>query len=154
MTASRWARPIVTWVAVVGALIAASGFLWVPAVAGLFPNPSAGLHWNRVSDDPGITAFIVGSLILLGALITIRLRVHPKLDGRLLWASAWFGWGAIAFACSAAGQSTGAINRLGASDLEVNLFVAFVLFGVLTFASFVIGCLCLLIRLVGRDDHR
>jgi hypothetical protein len=154
MTAPRWARRVVTCTAVVGAVIAASGFLWVTVVAGLFPNPLDTPRWSGVSVVPGMTAFIIGSLMLLGALITIRVHLHPQLDGRLLWASVWLGWAAIAFVCFGVGQSTGAVAHLGASDLEVGLFGAFIFLGALTFATFVIGCICLLLRLMDRDDHR
>jgi hypothetical protein len=86
----------------------------------LAPSP-----WLGVSDGPGLAAFIVGSVILLGALITIRLRVHPELDGRFIWVFVWVAWVAIALACFGLELNTDVESGIGEAMVGSSFLVEY-----------------------------
>jgi hypothetical protein len=92
-------RKLVIGTATFGALVSAGGFLWVDSVAATRMDPFGRSGWAGASIDPGLAAFVVGSLVLLAALITIRRHVHPRIGGRMIWVSVWLVLAAIALDC-------------------------------------------------------
>jgi hypothetical protein len=92
-------RKLVMGTATFGALVSAGGFLWVDSVAATRMDPFGRSGWAGASIDPGLAAFVVGSLVLLAALITIRRHVHPRIGGRMIWVSVWLVLAAIALDC-------------------------------------------------------
>jgi hypothetical protein len=141
----RW---IAVGIAILGGLVAAVGFFWVTAVAAAFQDELAPSPWLGVSDGPGLATFIVGSVILLGALITIRLRVHPQLDVHFIWAFVWVAWVAIALACFGLELNTDVESGIGEAMVGSSFLVGF-----LALAMLICG-LFLKARLTGHDDRQ
>ena len=100
------ARRVALGITVLGGLVAAGGFFWVAAIAAARAHPYADSPWDRVSPGPGLTVFVIGSVMLLGALIWIRLHVHPLIGGRIIWTSVWVVWVAIALNCYGTTRTT------------------------------------------------
>jgi hypothetical protein len=146
LTLAAWARRrrIVIGIAVLGGLIAAGGFWWVNTVG--YADPIDSPQWYGVSSGPGITAFIIGSVMLLAALATIRFRLRPQIVGQFLWFSVWLGWLAIALICFGTELNTDVDNGVGAMTAWWGLFVGF-----LAFVAFVPGVIKLLVSLTRRD---
>jgi hypothetical protein len=93
------ANKFVIGTAMFGGLVAAGGFLWVDSVDAARMDPFGRSGWAGASIVPGLAAFVVGTLVLLAALITIRRHVHPRIGGRMIWVAAWLAWVAIALDC-------------------------------------------------------
>jgi hypothetical protein len=141
----RW---IVIGIATFGAMVAAGGFLWVSTVVSGYMNELTPSPWSGFSTRPGIAAFIMGSVILLGALITIRLSVRPEADGRLIWAFVWLAWVAMALNCFGTAITADPFNGIGDMLIVLSYVVGFIAVFTLVF-----GTVRLVVRLTSRDDR-
>jgi hypothetical protein len=97
---------VVLGFSILGGLAAAGGFFWVASIAAAHAHPFVDSPWDRVSTGPGLTAFVIGSVVLLGALMWIRLHVHPFIGGRIIWTSVWIALVAIALNCLGTTRTT------------------------------------------------
>lgn len=125
---------IATVVAVLGGLLAAAGYVWVAEVSAAFMNALAPSAWSNVPTRPGIVAFIAGSIVLIGALLTIRLTLRPRIGGHLIWASVWLAWVAVALTCFGMALNTDAWGGIGEVTLGWGVLV-----GLLALLVFVFG---------------
>jgi hypothetical protein len=106
MTPGPRGLKVVLGFAIPGGVVAAGGFFWVATIAAAHAHPFVDSPWDRVSTGPGLTAFVIGSVALLGALMWIRLHVHPFIGGRIIWTSVWIAWVAIALNCVGTTRTT------------------------------------------------
>jgi hypothetical protein len=137
-------RRLVIGTATFSGVVAAGGFLWVDSVAATRMDPFGRSGWAGASIGPGLAAFVVGSLVLLAALITIRRYVHPRIGGRVIWVSVWLVWAAIALDCfGTATRVANPFSGIGAL-VEVMSFVV----GFLTEVVFVSGVASVVLRRV------
>jgi hypothetical protein len=142
----RW---IVIAIAIVGGLIAAGGFVWVAEAAAAALNPFESPHWNGISTGPGMAAFVAGSVLLVSALVVIRRRVRSHSDGRIVWASVWPGWLAIALTCFGTELNADVDSGIGAETFWLGLLV-----GVFAIMMLIIGLGFFAVRRRGRQSHR
>jgi hypothetical protein len=149
--ASGRRRKLLIGAATFGGLVAAGGTLWVNSVSATRADPFGRSWWAGAPVGPGLTAFVTGSVILLGALVVIRRHVHPRIGGRMIWVSGWLVWAAIALNCfGTATRIANPFSAIGAS-VEVMSFAV----GILTEVILVVGVACVVLRRMddAQRDH-
>lgn len=144
-----WQRWIAIGIAIVGGLIAAGGYFWVAEVAAADSNPFESPQWYRFSTGPGMAAFVAGSVLLVSALVVIRRQVRSHSDGRIVWASVWPGWLAIALTCFGTELNADVDSGIGAETFWLGLLV-----GVFAIMMLIIGVGFFAVRRRGRQSHR
>jgi FtsH-binding integral membrane protein len=141
----RW---IVVGIAIVGGLIAAGGFVWITEAASAALNPFESPRWNGIPIGPGNAAFLVGSAMLLSALVVIRRRTRPDRGTGLIWVSVWCGWLAIALSCLGTELNVAVDGSIGAAMSWLGLLV-----GLLTAGMLILGILSFITHMADRRSH-
>jgi MFS family permease len=139
----RW---ILIGIAVFGGLVAAGGFVWVGGASGAYGDDSLPSAFGY-SSAPGTAAFTIGSVILFGAFLVVRLRVRPSLGGHIIWACIGVAWVAIAMNC----YGTATTNSVG-GPLELLIPASF-LVGYFAEFVFVFGVAFVLLRWMDRTER-
>jgi cytochrome bd-type quinol oxidase subunit 2 len=114
---------VATGFAILGGLLSLGGYFAVAAVEQAYMNAVDVSHWNASSLDAGITVFIVGSVVLLVAVLIVRRNTRARSGARLLWLSAFLLWTATAVNCLGLSLSTDSGSGIGSEIVLLSIVV-------------------------------